>query len=419
MAAKRSRSSNHNSSIYLGGDGRWHGRVTIGVKDDGRPDRRHVSAKTRAEVTKKVRELERAREQGTVSRPGERWTVKEWLEHWLENISRPSVRPNTYSGYRVDVQVHLIPAIGAHKLRTLGPEHLERLYVGMQASGSKPATAGHVHRTIRTALGEAERRGYISRNPAKLAKAPRVEEAEVEPFTVEEVHQLLDIANQQPRNSTRWALALALGLRQGEALGLKWSDVDLAVGSLMIRRSRQRPKYEHGCRGTCDRKYAGWCPQRVELREETAETKSRAGRRTIGLPDEIIALLIKHEHEQQIERESAGSLWVERGYVFTSETGDPLNPRTDWDRWKQLLVEAGIRDARLHDARHTAATVLLLLGVPDRAVMGIMGWSKADMAAKYQHLTHAVRSDVAAKVDSLLWKKGAVDDGPHHRATRL
>lgn len=401
---KRSRSPNGTSTIYQGNDGFWHGRVTIGLRDDGRPDRRHVSGKSRAEVTKKVRGLERAREEGTVTKAGERWTVKQWLEHWLEHISRPSVRESTYSGYRVDVNVHLVPAIGAHKLKTLGPEHLERLYARMLANGSAPATVHHVHRTVRTALGQAERRGHIPRNPAKLAKAPRVEETEVEPFTVDEVRRLLETAALQPRNSTRWALALALGLRQGEALGLKWTDVNLAAGSITIRRNRQRPKYGHGCGGTCEMKHAGRCPERQHLRPETAETKSRAGKRVIGLPREIVTLLVKHQQEQSIERERAGSVWVGRDYVFATDIGLPLNPRTDWDRWKALLDLAGIRDARLHDARHTAATVLLLLGVPDRTVMGIMGWSKADMATRYQHLTSAVRRDVADRVGSLLWR---------------
>jgi integrase len=96
-------------------------------------------------------------------------------------------------------------------------------------------------------------------------------------------------------------------------------------------------------------------------------------------------------------------MWRDTGYVFTTPTGGPLNPRTDWDNWKQLLKAAGVRDGRLHDARHTAATVLLLLGVPERAVMGVMGWSNTAMAARYQRMTAAIRRDVAHRVGRLLW----------------
>src|SRR5262249_11681456 len=154
------------------------------------------------------------------------WTVATWLTHWVENIAAPAVKDNTLAGYRVAVNVHLIPGIGAHRLDRLEPEHLEKLYARMLSRGSATATAHQAHRTLRAALNEAVRRGHLGRNPATLAKAPRVTETEIEPYTVEEVQQLLKIAAGR-RNSARWALALALGLRQSEALGLMWSDIDL------------------------------------------------------------------------------------------------------------------------------------------------------------------------------------------------
>jgi site-specific recombinase XerD len=124
---------------------------------------------------------------------------------------------------------------------------------------------------------------------------------------------------------------------------------------------------------------------------------------TIGLPDELALLLKLHNYEQGAERAKAAELWTATPYVFTTPTGGPLNPRSDWDNWKQLLTTAGVRDGRLHDARHTAATVLLLLGVPERAVMGVMCWSNSAMAARYQHMTTAIRRDVAHRVGNLLW----------------
>jgi integrase len=101
--------------------------------------------------------------------------------------------------------------------------------------------------------------------------------------------------------------------------------------------------------------------------------KSRAGRRAVGLPSQLATLLAEHRAEQERERERAAQLWRESGYVFTTPLGEPINPNTDYHHWKRLLADAGLRDGRLHDARHTAATVLLLLGVPERAVMGLMG----------------------------------------------
>lgn len=397
------RRPNGASSIYLGKDGKWHGRVTVGTKDDGTPDRRHVERKTEREVIMEVRKLEKLRDAGTVHKAGQRWTVAQWLTHWVENIAAAVVRENTLSGYRVAVNKHLIPGIGAHRLDKLQPEHLERLYRNMQDAGSKAATAHQVHRTVRTALGEAVRRNYLSINPAKLAKAPRLEEDEIEPYSVDEVRRFLTEAAKH-RNSTRWAFALALGLRQGEALGLKWSDIDLDAGSLIVRRGRQRPRWQHGCDGKCGRKIGGHCADRIALRTDTAETKSRAGKRAMGLPEELVSLVRVHKEEQDRERKAAGQLWTEGGWVFTNPTGAPVNPRTDYTEWKRLLKAAGLRDGRLHDARHTAATMLLILGVPLTAVMGLMGWSDSAMGVRYQHLTTQVRSDIAKQVGGLIWQ---------------
>lgn len=410
---KRTRQPNGASSIYLGKDGYWHGRVTVGTRDDGKPDRRHVMRTTRKEITKAVRDLERKRDEGAVPEAGKRWRVAAWLTYWLEEIAKPSVSEYTYSGYRVDVHHHLIPGVGGHWLDKLQPEHLERLYKKMQANGSKAGTAHHVHRTVRAALNEArKRKKFTGDNPAELAKPPKLEEEEVEPYTVEEIRRFLELVADR-RNGARWAIALALGLRQGEALGLKWADVNLASGTLRVRRSLLRPKYEHGCGDTCGRK-PGLCPQKVRTNPLTKDTKSKAGRRPVGLPDPVVALLRRHREIQDKEREAAQDHWNEGGWVFTDEFGRPLNTNTDYREWKAILQQAELRESRLHDARHTAATVLLILRVPDRAVMALMGWSSASMANRYQHVVDEVRADVADRLGGLIWEapQGEGDPGP-------
>ncbi|MFF9346389.1 tyrosine-type recombinase/integrase [Streptomyces sp. NPDC014734] len=397
-SAPKSRQPNGASSIYLGKDGRWHGRVTVGVKDDGTPDRRHVSRKTRAEVTKVVRELERQRDKGAVRKAGQSWTVKTWLTHWVENIAAAHVSENTIDGYRVAVYHHLVPGLGAHRLEKLELEHLERFYKKMQDNGSAAGTAHQAHRTIRTALNEAVRRQHLTSNPASIAKAPKVEEEEVEPYTVEEVQHLLAEAAKH-RNTARWVIALALGLRQGEVLGMQWDDVDFELGVIRVRRGRLRPRYKHGCGDRCGRK-PGYCPQKINTRRETKNAKSRA------VPEELLQLLHRHKEDQARERTMARDLWTEKGYVFTSPIGEPLNPNTDFHRWKDLLKAAGVRDGRLHDARHTAATVLLILGISDAVVDSIMGWEpgkSARMRRRYQHMTGPVLQQTAAKIGALLW----------------
>lgn len=399
----RRRNPNLRSSIYKGSDGYWHGRVTVGVKDDGKADRRHVMRKSKAEVVEKVRQLEQGRDRGAVRKAGERWRVSDWLAHWINNIAvPPHVSQNAHDGYRIDVENHLTPGVGAHWLDKLAPEHLEKLYAKIQESGRSAGTANHVHRTIRNALNEAVRRGLLTRNPALLAKHPTPDEAEVKPYEVDEIKRLLQAAA-RGRNLARWAVALALGLRQGEALGLKWDDVDLDRGTLRIRRSRLRPRYRHGCGERCGKK-PGSCPQRVRWNKDTKDTKSRAGRRTVGLPPPLIELLRKHRAEQEAERARARQLWSDEGWVFATPTGGAPIPSTDYHEWKRLLKAAGLRDARLHDARHSAATVLLILRQPERTVMSLMGWSSTSMAKRYQHVTDTIRTEVASQIGGLFWE---------------
>ncbi|PJN19346.1 site-specific integrase [Streptomyces sp. CB02120-2] len=405
---KRSRRANGETAVYFGKDGRWHARVPMGYRDNGEPYRRHITRLTEDLLMEEVKRLEKQRDQGTAQQPGKLWTVEKWLWHWVENIAKEAVSENTYDGYEVAVRVHLVPGIGKHRIDRLEPEHLESLYRRMKAKGSKPATAHQAHRTARTALGEAVRRGHAAKNAAALAKPPRVEEAEdeIEPYSVEEIQSLLIEVNKR-RNSARWMLALALGLRQGETLGLRWADVDLENEYLKLRRNRLRPKYAHGCKeaAPCGRK-AGYCPLRSQVRRETKNTKSRAGRRAVPLPGPLVRMLRAHKEVQARERKATGDLWTESEYVFTKPRGGPLSPNTDYHDWKKLITDAGVRDARLHDARHTAATVLMLLGVPDRVIDQIMGWepgTSARMRARYLHVPDAMLKDVAQKIAEAIW----------------
>lgn len=398
------RAGNRQSSIYLGNDGHWHGRVTVGRKDDGSEDRRHVMSKSKAKVVTKVRALEKLRDDARVPKAGRACTVEKWLMHWLEEIARPNIRDSSYQAYRTAITKHLLPVIGSLRLDRLEPEHIEAVYRRMTDAGARPATAHQAHRTLRTALGEAERRGRIGRNPASLVRPPRIQSDPVEPLNLDEIQRLLSAA-EQVRNGARWAIALALGLRQGEALALQWDDVDLEAKSLRVRATRLRPVYAHGCDGGCG-KTAGYCPQRRQTNGIIGATKSAAGNRVVGLPDELAALLTDHRRMQLEERIHAGSLWQEGGWVFTTLLGSPIAPNSDYHEWRALLERAGVRQARLHDARHTAATVLLVLGVPERTVMSIMGWSSTSMAARYQHVTDPIRREVANRVGGLLFGEG-------------
>jgi integrase len=406
----------------------------MGVGDDGKADRRHVKRSSEAAVIKEVRRLERERESGSVRKPGPTWTVKMWLGHWYEQIAAPSIRYKTRTYYRTAINKYLAPGIGAHRLDRLESEHIERLYGRLRKDGAKSSTLLQVHRTLRAALNEAERRDRITKNPIRVVRSPQTEEIEIEPLTVDDAHAILAVARER-RNGVRWAVALALRLRQGEALGLKWSDITTewhhgcpetnpcgmrpencprrhATGTLTVRRAIQRQTWQHGCGPgeICGRKRGANCPRRHGGGLIVVEPKSRAGRRVISLPPPIIPALLEHRKAQENERELAAYLWQGDGWVFAQPIGKPTDPRADYGEWKELLTAAGVREARLHDARHTAATMLLVLGVAERAVMDVMGWSKIDMAQRYMHVPDQLRQQIASQLGGLLWKAPTDDE---------
>ncbi|WP_242534429.1 tyrosine-type recombinase/integrase [Saccharopolyspora erythraea] len=163
--------------------------------------------------------------------------------------------------------------------------------------------------------------------------------------------------------------------------------------------------WKHGCpeEKPCDHRYGAHCPQRHGGGVVVTDVKSRAGRRTVGLPQPVIEALEDHRAHQQFERERARDEWEEDGWVFANRWGRPVHPTVDYDNWKALLRLANVRNARLHDARHTAATMLLVLKVPLPAVMEIMGWSEASMAKRYMHVPHDLVTAIADQVAGLVW----------------
>ena len=186
------RAPNKSSSAYKGADGYWHGRVSMGVDDLGKPDRRHVMGASRAEVARKVRELERLRDTGRAATAGRAPLVSVWLTHWLENIAARTVRRRTLDGYRTYIDRYAIPALGSHRLDRLQPEHVEALYARMERDGLAAGTVHSLHRILRAALNEAVRRDKMLRNPVTRARPPRLVEREMEPLTHQDAARLID-----------------------------------------------------------------------------------------------------------------------------------------------------------------------------------------------------------------------------------
>lgn len=376
------RAANGRSTVIKRADGRWHGYVSMGTGGDGRRDRRHVSAKTRPEVVAKVKALEANRDAAHVA-TAKTTTVEEWLTYWSETIAPARVRARTLATYKSMIRMHLLPYIGRRRLDKLLPEHVEQTYKQLLDKGLSPASVLRVHRLLHRALKVAMQRDRVARNVAALVEPPRqVRPSTPEPLNVEECRKVLDTAKGR-RNEARWTVALALGLRQSEALALQWRDIDLVRGTLTVRRGLHRVPGQ-GLVFT--------------------EPKNERSRRTIAVPKPLVDQLRRHRDTQDLERLVAGSDWDDGELVFAQPNGRPLDKHSDYEAWTRLLKQAGVRHIRLHDGRHTAATLLLAAGVHPRVVMELLGHGQMRTTMDiYSHVMPALAREAADRMATTLW----------------
>lgn len=383
-----------------------------------KPIRVKRRAATKREVLAKLAVVRAELDGGVDFSAGSRPTVEQWMTHWIDHVRVNAARtpsPKTMIGYRADTRLHITPGIGDIRLEKLTTSDVERVYRTMADSGLALGTITHVSRTLSAALAAAVKRRVIHTSPARDAVIPGSDNpvAEVEPLTSEESMRILEAAR-WGRNAARWRVALSLGLRQGEALGLQVDDVDLEAGTLTVRRQVMRLAWTHGCGDleACRHPRTGKlargcdCPQRLGPGGLVTRDTTKGGKgRTLVLTASLHAELVVHLRTLSAEQERAQGLWVSGpgdGYLFPTITGRPTDPRRDYADWRELLETAGVRRARLHDARHTAATLLLTAGLADASVMATFGWGSPTMITRYSHVMDAHRRQVAAAMDAAL-----------------
>jgi integrase len=365
-------------SIYQRSDGRWAAQLDMGWRN-GRRQRKLVYGPTRRDVQGQLRAALKAKQDGTL-RVGSQQTTGHFLQRWLEDSVKPSVRPATYSMYWHLTTKHLIPNLDRVPLEKLSPEHVQALLRAKTDEGLAPRTVHHLRALLRIALNRAMRWGLVVRNVAALADSPRIERFDVRMLAPAEAKQLLAAA-EDDRLGALYSVALALGLRQGEALGLSWEDIDFESRRLHVRHGLQR--------------IAG------ELR--LVEPKTRQSRRTIAMPGVVIDALQHHRAKQTQERLLAGRRWRDTRLVFTSTIGTPIevgNLRRSF--WK-LLDRAGLPRMRFHDLRHSCASLLLVQGVPARVVMETLGHSNISITMDtYTHVLPELQRQASDAMDRAL-----------------
>ncbi|HEU0240436.1 MAG TPA: site-specific integrase [Micromonosporaceae bacterium] len=365
-------------------DGFWHVWVTVGTKPNGRPDQRHIRRATRSEAEEVADELlNTVRRAGAAAKPGKKPTVEGWMTTYLDTIAPRRCVDSTVYDYRSKMRNWVFPTYGRLRLDKLTPEHLDRIYLEMQHAGKAPSHQLKVHRILSRALDIAMRRGLVAVNVCKLVDAPSVAPVNVKALGESIALTILEAANER-RNPERWSIAFALGLRQGEALGLRWEDptdgyplVDLDAGVLRVWWQLRRRIYLHGCGSPsrdghpCGRKRGAECPRRSGGGLEYRKCKGKS-RRTVPIPPELLPALRKLKKRQAAERLKAPE-WRAGSAVFTTDDGRLVDPREDYDEWRAILGRAGVRHVKPHIARHTAATLLLAQGVDVRVVQELLG----------------------------------------------
>jgi len=287
-----SRSRRGDGSVYQRKDGRWVGEATVGLRPDGGRDRRFVYADTREEAQAALRKLLHERDKGLLADPGKQ-TVSQFLTAWLEDVVKPSLRPQTYRSYSGVVNKHITPALGRIRLTKLSPQHLQRFYREKQDEGLT-RTVRLCHSVLHRSLGQATKWGLIPRNPASLVDPPKVPQREFRPLSPEEAQRFLEAA-EDDRFYALYVLAITCGLRQGELLGLTWENVDLDKGILQVRYQLQWVKKEAQKSG-----------KREEPTWVLTEPKSAKSRRTVILPQVAVQALKKHRVQQVAEKLKMG-----------------------------------------------------------------------------------------------------------------
>lgn len=425
---RATRNVNGEGNIRQRADGRWEGRAYV-VTTDGREIRRSVYGRSWDEVHGKLTKLQADRISGRRV-ADTKMTVAEYLDRWLRDVARNRVRESTYRSYEWIARHYLVPALGKKRLSQLQASDLRRAFAQLQEvcqccllgkdaereqraaqlreqrkgraprANARPiegarccaktppeccesylsnGTVRYVHRVLRVALQDAVTDELLTDNVAKKVRVAQKYRPRFVPWTGAEARRFL-AASRSDRWYALYAVALSLGLRRGEALGLRWSDVDFDAGVLHVRQALHR----------------------VNGRLVFGPVKTDDSERAVAIPRPCTRVLREHRVRQDRERRSAGDRWQESGLVFTTGLGTAIEPRNVNRHFAKLCDEAGVRRIRFHDLRHSCATLLYEQGVPLENIQDVLGHSSPTVTKMiYIEVTKRVQRDAVDRLGYL------------------
>ena len=372
MSAPFHKRANGEGSIWKRKDGRWCASIVW----DG--ERKYFYAASRVDVTIRLNKALEQRAAGLAAATTST-TITEFFRQWIDDI-KPTIRYSTWFRYKRLLELHALPKIGCIALSELRPQHLQRLYASSLEEGMSPTSVHHLHTVIHKLLGAAQRWDIVARNVADLADAPRISRKEVRTLSQEEVRRLLQSVS-EPRLRAFLTLAVTTGMRQGELLGLMWTDVSFKNRSIAVRSNRAY----------------------TETGYAISQVKTKHSRRLIKLSDMAIQALYEHQQAQHELSFLLGGSWSDNGLVFTNDHGglwNHVNVRLAFDR---VLRETHLPRIRIHDLRHTAATLLLEHGVHPKVVSEMLGHSTIAITLDtYSHVTAGLQQAAIEAMDQII-----------------
>ena len=369
---------------------KWVVVVDVGYNENGRRKQRwHSGFETKRDATRALTEIANRLQRGDYVEPS-KVTLAVFLREWLAGV-KATIRPSTWKSYELNVERHIIPALGslplqsvtAARLNAFYGELLERGHLGRTSGGGlSTRTVRYIHMILRRALSDAVRWNRLARNPADQADPPRQgASASMNVWAADELKAFLDHVSGD-RLHAAWMVLATTGVRRGEALGLRWRDVDLDSARLAIRQTL------------------------LSVRKEVffSTPKTVKSRRSVALDPRTVAALSAHRARQNEERLVFGGGWPDHDLVFTGEDGEPVHPdHLSW-AFNRHVKQADLPRIRLHDLRHTHASLALAAGIHPKVVSERLGHATVSITLDiYSHAIPALQEEAAEKVAALVF----------------
>ena len=362
----------------------------------GKRKQQWISVKgTKKNAEKRLAELLHQFDNGTFTKPG-KTTLADYLNRWLKDCCWSNLAPRTVEGYENIVRRHLIPSLGQIPLTQLKPEHLQYVYTEKLSAGLSHRTTRYMHVTLHKALHDAVMLRIIARNPADAVKPPRVQRHEMHTMNESDIHIFLEFAKSTPYYALFYT-ALFTGMRRSELLAIRWSDVDLILCQLSVTRALHQ--LQDG--------------SRIFRQPKTAK-----GRRLISLSPSTAIVLREHREQQEKMRQDLGSTLTEDDLVFCQTNAKPLLPNSVSHAWTKLARRTGLQGIRLHDARHTHASLMLKQGVRPKIVQERLGHASIQITLDtYSHVAPGLQQAAANRFDDIVLPKS--QDGSENETEEI